>query len=260
MNKALTESDKHHARAHLQAAGPFIDKICREPFLVRASREKPPEVSNAKLVHWIRHGQGFHNLMSDMYREHSIEGHAYARLELHDPPLTAIGRDQAAALCSEAQTLSPALVVVSPLARATKTALIAFDHLVGKVPFVAHELCREISGINCCDSRRSVTEAKKDFPAIDYSLMPCDTDEYFHPEVRETQDVLAKRAYEFLGWLRMRDESEIVVGTHSAFLFAMLNLAVVTDDEEKGTGLAAWFAAGEMRSAWMWFEDGGSSQ
>merc|ERR1719433_2443785 len=179
----------------------------------------------------------------------------YARPELHDPPLTSVGRDQAAALCPEARTLSPTLVVVSPLARATKTALIAFDHLVGSVPFVAHEFCREISGVNVCDSRRSVTEAKKDFPAVDYSLMPADADEYFQPDVRETTDVLAKRAYQFLEWLRTRDESEIAVGTHSAFLFAMLNVAVVTDDEEKGTGLAAWFAAGEMRSAWMWFED-----
>ena len=102
--------------------------------------------------------------MADIYREHGIEGKPYARSELLDPPLTSVGREQAAALCAEARTLSPTLVVVSPLARATKTALLAFDHLVGRVPFVAHELCREISGVNSCDARRSASEAKKELP------------------------------------------------------------------------------------------------
>jgi len=259
MNRTLTASDKYHAQRHLEAARPFIGKICREPFVVRASRVRPCADTGAKLVHWIRHGQAFHNLMSDIFREHGIEGTPYVRPEVLDPPLTAIGRDQAAALCPETQTLSPMLIVVSPLARATKTALISFDHLVGKVPVVAHELCREISGVNCCDSRRSVTEAKKDFPVVDYSLMQSDLDEYFQPDVRETQDELAKRSYQFLEWLRTREEREIVVSTHSAFLFALLNVAVATDDEEKGTGLSAWFSAGEMRSAWMWFEQAGTA-
>ena len=76
------------------------------------------------------------------------------------------------------------------------------------------------------------------------------------PAVREDHRALAQRGYEFLAWLKGREEKEIAVGTHSAFLFALLNVAVVTDEAERGTGVASWFAAGEMRSVWMWFEDG----
>ena len=137
MNTVLTDSDKAHAQSHLERARPFIGKICRAPFVAHASLQRPSNQPNAKLVHWIRHGQGFHNLMADFHREHGIEGSPYKHPALHDPPLTALGREQAAALCTHAKMLAPTLVVVSPLARATKTALIAFDHLVGAVPFVA---------------------------------------------------------------------------------------------------------------------------
>ena len=147
MNTVLTDSDKAHAQSHLERARPFIGKICRAPFVAHASLQRPSNQPNAKLVHWIRHGQGFHNLMADFHREHGIEGSPYKHPALHDPPLTALGREQAAALCTHAKMLAPTLVVVSPLAHATKTALIAFDHLVGAVPFVAHELCREICGV-----------------------------------------------------------------------------------------------------------------
>eukprot|EP00316_Scyphosphaera_apsteinii_P009919 CAMPEP_0119319626 /NCGR_PEP_ID=MMETSP1333-20130426/49900_1 /TAXON_ID=418940 /ORGANISM="Scyphosphaera apsteinii, Strain RCC1455" /LENGTH=256 /DNA_ID=CAMNT_0007326081 /DNA_START=16 /DNA_END=786 /DNA_ORIENTATION=- len=253
MNTVLTDSDKHHAKSHLQKLGPFIGTICRSPFVAKASSQKPV-AAGAKLTHWIRHGQGFHNLIADLYREHGVDGSPYMNAALQDPPLTAIGRHQAEALCTHAEALLPGLVVVSPLARATKTALIAFDHLVGKVPFLAHELCREISGVNSCDQRRRVTEMAKDFPAIDYSLLESDADDFFQPDRRETQEELAKRGYQFLAWLRTREEAEVAIGTHSAFLFSLLNAAVVMEEAD-GTGLAAWFAAGEMRSLWIWFED-----
>ena len=166
MNRTLTGPDQQHSRNHLEKLLPSIGQICRSPFVVRVLDQPPSGAAggDVKLVHWIRHGQGFHNLLSDLYKEHGIQGKPYLRPELHDPPLTAVGREQAVALRSTTQSLSPSLVVVSPLARATKTALLAFDHLVGRVPFLAHESCREISGVNACDGRRSVTEARRDGP------------------------------------------------------------------------------------------------
>ena len=80
--------------------------------------------------------------------------------------------------------------------------------------------------------------------------MPSDEDAFFDPAVRESQAALAERGYAFLAWLRSREEGEVAVGTHSAFLFALLNAAVVADDEP-GTGLRAWFAAGELRLRWV---------
>ena len=103
------------------------------------------------------------------------------------------------------------------------------------------------------DTRVISPQARKDFPDIDYSLMPSDEDAFFDPVVRESQAALAERGYAFLAWLRSRDEGEVAVGTHSAFLFALLNAAVVADDEP-GTGWRAWFAAGELRSTWIRFE------
>lgn len=52
----------------------------------------------------------------------------------------------------------------------------AFGHLYGdpKVRWVATELVREVNGLHACDKRRAVSEAKFDFPHIDFSLIPHD--------------------------------------------------------------------------------------
>ena len=54
--------------------------------------------------------------------------------------------------------------------------------------------------------------------------------------------------------LHHRSEAEIGVATHSAFLYALMNITLITGDES-GAGLSAWFYTGEMRSVWLWFED-----
>ncbi|OLP90961.1 hypothetical protein AK812_SmicGene27409 [Symbiodinium microadriaticum] len=57
---------------------------------------------------------------------------ALARHELLDPSLTALGRGEALAANRDAvqQQLSPRLIVVSPITRATQTAFLAFQHLL----------------------------------------------------------------------------------------------------------------------------------
>ena len=54
---------------------------------------------------------------------------------LEDPALTPVGVEEAAAKRSTTQALDPQpeLVVVSPMRRATMTALSAYEHLLGKV-------------------------------------------------------------------------------------------------------------------------------
>ena len=70
---------------------------------------------NQKLVHLVRHAQGFHNV-SDLK----------IHLRPHDARLTPAGEEQCAALCAATAALRPALVVSSPLTRTLQTATLCF--------------------------------------------------------------------------------------------------------------------------------------
>ena len=97
-------------------------------------------------------------------------------------PLTYIGRQQAAALQPVTKGLNVELIVVSPLVRATQTALGAFAHAIvddGRattIPFVAHEGCREPGGVHTCDQRWKLSELKREFPLIDYAEVTSEED------------------------------------------------------------------------------------
>ena len=70
---------------------------------------------NQKLVHLVRHAQGFHNVSK--LRIH---------LRPHDAHLTPAGEEQCAALCATTAALRPALIVASPLTRTLQTATLCF--------------------------------------------------------------------------------------------------------------------------------------
>ena len=66
----------------------------------------------------------------------------------------------------------PNLIVTSPLARATQTALIGLRPLISKgVPIVAHEDCREHFGVHACDFRRPLEEIAIDYPVVDSNFL-----------------------------------------------------------------------------------------
>ena len=187
------------------------------------------------LVHFIRHGQGFHNAAATRAKEMGgtfPSGNAssdavmtlggahyptpYMREEMVDPPLTQSGRDQARALQARTALLAPLFVLVSPLSRAALTGLLAFAHAVpptalsldecatapsGKVPFVAHELLREHIGIHTCDQRRSLSEAAFDFPYVHFGLIESDADAQWTAAKRETHEEISARGYALLRWL-----------------------------------------------------------
>ncbi|EPS67174.1 hypothetical protein M569_07602, partial [Genlisea aurea] len=136
------------------------------------------------------------------------------------------------------------LVVVSPLLRTMQTAVGVFggdgyvngadvpalmvenswsnDHpaisSLNSPPFVAMELCREHLGQHWCDKRRSISEYKPIFPAIDFSLIESDDDVLWKHDIREKNEELAARGLKFFDWLSKRKEKEIAVVTHSGFL------------------------------------------
>ena len=138
------------------------------------------EKSNVKLVHFVRHGQGFHNVVPDVARatgckfddlEAWMHTHCGAALPaLEDPPLTKIGRDDALRLQVSASHTAPELIVVSPLRRATQTMLIGFaEHIgrgQGRLPVLAEESCREQLCGALSDKRSSVTEFRAEYPQV----------------------------------------------------------------------------------------------
>ena len=77
-------------------------------------------------------GQGFHNLLGDLYRDfgrtvdstgQDTDDNPYTRPEIEDSPLTAVGRAQARGLRATVRALGGIeLVVASPLRRAIETA------------------------------------------------------------------------------------------------------------------------------------------
>jgi broad specificity phosphatase PhoE len=248
---------------------------------INASR--PPLPPNAKVVHLVRHGQGFHNLMADLYHDVgrtwtqfvASPDNPYTRLELTDSPLTEVGRRQAVALQPRVQRLCevrarPQLVVSSPQTRAVQTALLAFEPLLvesegsgctagahgadeGRVPFVAHEMLREETGVHVCDQRRPASRLCRDFGShFDFRLLP-EGDTMFDASRRETKEEVGTRAYQFLEWLEARPEQHVAVSSHSAWLLTLLNGVCDCVDDDDDRSVTGWFQTGEMRSVEMHF-------
>ncbi|KAG9146012.1 hypothetical protein Leryth_015637 [Lithospermum erythrorhizon] len=78
-------------------------------------------------------------------------------------------------------------------------------------------------GVHWCDKRRSISEYKPLFPAIDFSLIENEDDVLWEKDVREANEHVAARGIKFLNWLWTRKEKEIAVVTHSGFLMHALS-------------------------------------
>lgn len=252
-----------HQREKLQAAG-ALD--IQRPVTIRAQRidssSSQPASEHFKTVHFQRHGQGYHNLIGDLHRAQGlpidmdssdITLNPFVRPEILDAPLTETGRCQCIDQRGVASTLSPELVVVSPLQRAIQTALLSFHHSRDAVPWVAHEGCREELGLLVCNKRRPVSAIQQDYPHIDFSPIEHEEDVLFHDERRETLVEQSERAYEFfVDYIRHRPEQEIAVVGHSAWLFTALNAIVDCGDDDD---LTSWFLTSEIRSMQITFSD-----
>ena len=185
--------------------------------------------------------------------------------EITDAPLTAKGRQQAALLQPVIGAMTepekPQLVVLSPHCRALQTGIIAFRELIGKVPFIAHEMVREETGVHVCDRRRPTSQQASEFPMVDFSLLENEQDVYFDSNRRETKAELCERIYRFLEWLQTREESVVAVSSHSCWLLTTFNAnlqtatAAVSLDESASNrkNLKEWFQTGELRSVILEF-------
>eukprot|EP01062_Namystynia_karyoxenos_P066605 TRINITY_DN60510_c0_g1_i1.p1 TRINITY_DN60510_c0_g1~~TRINITY_DN60510_c0_g1_i1.p1 ORF type:complete len:288 (+),score=125.51 TRINITY_DN60510_c0_g1_i1:82-864(+) len=248
---AALKSRMVEAAQHLEELDKGALLLSQQPPGSAAARAVGPADSCDVELHLIRHGQAYHNLLGDLYREFGIEFDAtgktgrerspYARPEVLDCPLTELGREQARALRPAAAKAAPQLVVVSPLRRAAETAMLAFSE--SKVAQVFHEDVREETGAHTCDRRRDTEEVARDFPAVDAStLAPKDP---VWTEDRETKAAVAERGRRFMAWLKGRSEKSIAVASHSAFLFVLTNSVIDCSVDDK---LSLWWATGELRT------------
>ena len=215
-----------------------------------------------KIIHFQRHGQGYHNLLGENTRAlgHDIDiddpdptTNPFVKPEIRDSPLTQKGRQEAAAERARAAKLNPEVVVVSPLHRAVQTALISFaDHYHGGVPFVAHEGCREQLGLLTCNRALPLSQTAFEFPQVDFgSCTAGEEDALWKPGAREHPVDEANRAYAFLTeFLMKRPERELAVVCHSAWLFSVCNAVVDCGGDDF---LESWFETGEIRSVEMSF-------
>ncbi|KAL9446994.1 hypothetical protein AB3S75_014626 [Citrus x aurantiifolia] len=201
----------------------------------------------SKTIHLVRHAQGIHNVEGEKNHD------AYLSYDLFDAHLTPLGWQQVSNLHKHVHETGLAkkieLVITSPLLRTMQTAVGVFggegyadgidapplmvanagnsNHAaissLNSPPFIAVELCREHLGVHPCDKRRSITEYKSLFPAIDFSLIESNDDILWTADVREANEEVAKRGMKFVNWLWTRKEKEIAVVTHSGFLYHTLS-------------------------------------
>ena len=171
--------------------------------------------------------------------------------EILDAPLTEKGRQQALLLQPIVQSLKeqPELIAFSPNCRALQTGVLVFEHLTGKIPFLAHEMAREENGVHVCDKRRPKSRQEHEFPMIDFSLLESEEDELFLDDRRETKLEVANRVYKFMEWLSDRPETCVGVSSHSGWLLTVFNANCQCADEN----LQGWFQTGELRSVKLEF-------
>lgn len=227
-----------------------------------------------KRVTFIRHGEGVHNAFRNAEkaagRTPTAKRHNMHEVpaELHDPPLTEKGRDEAARARAAAKRCAPQLLVTSPLRRAVQTLQIVFaDHLAAGVPAVAHELCREqFHGLDpsIYDSRRSRDELQAEFPSVDFSahVLPSDDDGeetrgdplWWHCgspfgacEDGVQEAAMVEHAWQLMCWLMSRPESEMAVATHCLLLLALHHGALAPPGGGRFASPQV-FHTGELRS------------
>jgi broad specificity phosphatase PhoE len=213
-----------------------------------------------KLVHFQRHGQGYHNLLGEIYKDfygkpvnlddQNPQTNPFLKPEILDSPLTEKGRQECANRRSEACLLNPQAVIVSPLHRAIQTAMLSFADHAGDIPWIAHEGAREQMGLLLCNKRRALSQTRAEFPHIDFSQMMTDSsgdeDEGWDSKARESPQAETERIYQFLTtFLMHRPEEELALVGHSAWLFTMCNAVIDCQGDES---LHSLFATSEIRS------------
>ena len=196
------------------------------------------EGKKTKTLHFVRHAQGEHNVAG---AADPING--YLREDLVDAVLTEHGINQ----CKEVYDKyfgdadkniihDVQLIVVSPMRRTLQTATHCFADHVEKtpVPFVAVEHLREQTGLHPCDLRHPISQHASNFPHVCFQQVEHEEDPLYHrySGKREPDEEVNNRVREFFQWLMEREEDNIAVVTHSAYLRNMFKHVVQIEAHE----------------------------
>lgn len=256
-------ADENHGTSEFAHGRQYAPLLCLMPH------------SYSKVVHFVRHGEGWHNV----------------GLPNRDAQLTPKGWQQAHALGSHMKrypvTREVQLVVVSPLMRALETAAGAFGSLgdndrLGSpilmtaqnevrdvctahetiscrpgIKYLVNEACRERLSTGLCDARSDRCTAKTKFPGFDFSMVKSEKDDWWKPGNLESEAEVVLRGRRFLQWLMTLPETNIAVVTHSAFLwFTLLGFGVEFSRPVRQK-LQKWYENCEMRTVVL--GDGGAT-
>ncbi len=225
---------------------------------------------NLRIIHFIRHAEGYHNVNND-----------YKNVAHIDAQLTPKGIQQCKDLSRELKERSMTLmkdftndekidffdvecIISSPMRRALQTAQHSFEHILqldqpriqeekkvenNRIPFVACEAWRETVNY-LCDQRLPLSDLRESFKNVDFDHIQHEHDPIWekyeslhgahdkHVTHRESGDDIGLRERATLAWdfIGQRNERNIAVVSHSAFfmhVFTRPELGVVAyaDDE-----------------------------
>lgn len=230
--------------------------------------------NNMRVLHLIRHAQGFHNVSKD-----------YRNPDFKDAQLTPYGINQCKQLSHRLieEDIHVDCIICSPMRRAIQTAYYSFEHFFFNddqlnntndnkkidppFPIVACENWRETVNY-VCDVRLTKEELMKDFPFVDFTKIEHDHDpiwKYYedlhgshdiYQMGRESKDDQALQKRGRGAWKtianRPSHERSFAVVSHSAFfmhMFTRPELNIVSyEDEDVEKLMSCGFQNCEMRS------------
>jgi len=244
-----SEAQEHNKK--LRGLENFLEgKLTIEAVAARPGDPLPP---GSKRVHFIRHGEGYHNVHGAEWKRLKKKGNPYTDHECPiDPALTPKGQAQAEELGdfvkAEFPDGEPQFVYTSPMRRAVMTALGAFGDRVENagLPIVATDLAHEQGGLHRGDLRFPKEELANEFPQVDFSGIE-EQDPLWDENVRETPEQMSYRGLKLLEKIMDREETTLAVAAHSSFLLTTFNVAMKAVGEE-AAALKRWFNTGEMRT------------
>jgi broad specificity phosphatase PhoE len=190
-----------------------------------------------KTIHFVRHSEACHNRDAKKFNDF-YEGR-HLTDEYIDSKLSTDGiiQSQNLKILLKSKLPSPDLVVSSTLSRAIQTARIAYPSL----RIFATDKCIERRAENVSDKRSNISDLKINFDNIDFE--PNDHDEYhLFDSDKETKptpfnsDKCTKRAREFINFLFTRPEQNIIVFTHSVFLYHLVKAENLSKNIKFGNG------------------------
>ena len=159
-----------------------------------------------KKIFFIRHGEGYHNLMN----------YNYHNWHLMYPRLTTNGINQCYQLKNKLEQENFDLIIVSPLRRTLETAEYVFDKNNNK--FLANEDIREILS-NPCDLRESITDILKSYDYVNLDKIPKDET----LKLKESDENISNRIENFFKYLNELPIGNYAVVSHFEFLKRFLN-------------------------------------